>query len=205
MTATLPASNALLIATTNSGKIEEFNAMSRNFGLSFLSLTDVGINMEVRETGTTFEENAILKAEAYGETSKLVTVADDSGLEVTALGGKPGVLSARYAGLGATDAANIDLLLERLKDVPEDLRTARFRCVIALKAPHEPPKLYTGVCKGRITRIPRGEHGFGYDPVFFIPQIGKTMAELTPDEKNSISHRGHAVRGLAKELASSCE
>lgn len=165
-----------------------------------VSLADAGIEEEVPETGATFEENAALKATAYGAMSGMITLADDSGLEVQALGGEPGVRSARYAGEGASDAQRIALLLQNLENVPEDKRQARFRCVIALARPGEAPELFHGECRGLIARSPRGSAGFGYDPVFVLPELGRTMAELDVEEKARVSHRGMAAQGAVKAL-----
>ncbi len=165
-----------------------------------LSLTDAGIEVEVTETGATMEENASLKATTYARLSGLPTLADDSGLEVDALGGEPGVMSSRYAGENAGDAERVSLLLKNLEDVPAESRSARFRSVIAVAWPGRPVDLYTGECYGTIASEPRGASGFGYDPVFFLPEAGKTMAELSPEEKNRISHRGIAARKAAAAL-----
>ena len=159
-----------------------------------MTLAEVGVDAMVEEEGASLEENARLKATAYAALSRLLTLADDSGLEVDALGGEPGVRSARYAGNGASDRERIDYLLARLADVPEAKRQARFRCVIAIATPKGEVKLSEGECQGVITFAPRGEEGFGYDPVFYLPERGKTVAELTPEEKNQISHRGRAAQ-----------
>lgn len=159
---------------------------------------------EVEESGTTFEENASLKARHYARISGLLTLADDSGLEVDALNGEPGVRSARYAGEGASDRDLVAVILDRMKGVPQKKRTARFRCVIAVAWPSGRVELVEGVREGVISTEPRGENGFGYDPVFYLPERGKTMAELTPAEKNRLSHRAEAARkasGLLHSLA----
>ena len=165
-----------------------------------VSLNDIGIDDEVEETGETFEENAALKAETYARLSGLPALADDSGLEVDALGGEPGVRSARYAGEDATDADRIAFLLQKLENVPQERWSARFRCVIALAWPGEPTEFHPGACEGMIVPKPRGFNGFGYDPVFFIPRMNMTMAELASDKKNGISHRSIAVQSAAKAL-----
>ncbi len=165
-----------------------------------VSLNDIGIDDEVEETGETFEENAALKAETYARLSGLPALADDSGLEVDALGGEPGVRSARYAGEDATDADRIAFLLQKLENVPQERWSARFRCVIALAWPGEPIEFHPGACEGMIVPEPRGFNGFGYDPVFFIPRMNMTMAELASDKKNGISHRSIAVQSAAKAL-----
>ena len=166
----------------------------------FVSLDDVGVGEDVEATGATFQENAVLKSTAYCLLSGLLTLADDSGLEVDALAGEPGVHSARYAGEGATDGDRIALLLRNLRERPTPW-TARFRCVIAIASPGPEPqdggsesvRIFDGRCEGEIVGEPRGDNGFGYDPVFFIPGVDKTMAELTEEGKNGISHRSAAV------------
>lgn len=183
----------LLIATHNRGKLKELSSLLGGVPFELVSLSDVGIDHDVDETGSSLEENATLKAETYAGLSGLPTLADDSGLEVEALGGEPGVRSARYAGDDATDQDRIELLLKNLAAHPPPW-TARFRCVVALARPNRPVELYSGDCPGMIISQPRGDNGFGYDPVFLIPQAGKTMAELTSDEKNRLSHRSAAAR-----------
>lgn len=189
----------LLLATNNSGKIREFTNLLKGIPYEIVTPAELGIITEVEETGETFEENARLKATTFTAESRLLSLADDSGLEVDALGGEPGPLSHRYAGEVASDADRIDFLLEKLKDVPEDKRTARFRCVIAIASPDGTLELCSGECPGVITTEPRGRNGFGYDPVFYVTELGKTMAELTPEEKNRISHRARAAE-KAREL-----
>ncbi len=190
----------LLVATNNPGKLAELSSVLGGRGFSIVSLADLGIEHDVPETGATLEENAVLKATAYSEMSGLLTLADDSGLEVDALGGEPGVRSSRYAGEGASDSDKIAFLLRKLNNISEDKWSARFRCVIAVKEPGEPADLYTGVCPGRIVRATRGDNGFGYDPVFLLPELGRTMAELTQQEKNRVSHRGKAAQKAAEAL-----
>jgi len=188
----------LLIATHNQGKLKELSSLLEGVPFELVSLSDVGIAHDVDETGNTLEENATLKAETYASLSGLSTLADDSGLEVEALGGEPGVGSARYAGEGATDQDRIDLLLKNLADKPQPWN-ARFRCVVAIARPSEAVGLHSGECLGAIITELRGSNGFGYDPVFLIPQVSKTMAELTSDEKNRLSHRSVAAR-MAKNV-----
>jgi XTP/dITP diphosphohydrolase len=158
------------------------------------------VDEDVEETGSTLEENAILKATTYARLSGLRTLADDTGLEVEALGGEPGPLSSRYAGEGATDDQRIAFLHKKLQNLHEAPRGARFRCVIAVAYPGQAPDLYTGECYGEITDTLRGASGFGYDPVFLIPELGKTLAELSPEEKNQVSSRGIAARKAAAAL-----
>ena len=190
----------LLIATRNAGKLRELSEILGGLPYRIVSLDDLGIGEEVDEKGATFAENAALKAEAYCRLGGVLTLADDSGLEVDALGGAPGVRSARYAGDGASDADRAALLLANLAGTPDAERSARFRCVIAVAAPGAPTRLYDGVCEGRIAAEPRGEGGFGYDPVFCIPELGATMAELPSERKNRVSHRARAARKAARGL-----
>ena len=192
----------LLVATRNHGKLRELSDLLGSVPFELVSLADVGIEVDVEETGHTFEDNAVLKAETYRDLSGMLTLADDSGLEVDALGGEPGVRSARYAGPDATDSDRIQLLLKNLQSTPDATWAAQFTCVIAIASPGEETQLFPGSCRGRIVREPRGEHGFGYDPVFLFPDLGLTMAELTPEQKNEVSHRALAVRKAANALAS---
>lgn len=184
----------LLIATTNQGKFDEIAKLLAGCSFGLVSLSDLGIYSDVDETGLTFAENAILKADVYSRLSGILTLADDSGLEVDVLDGEPGVKSARYAGPSANDSQRIEFLIKRLKTVGGSQWKARFKCVIAVMQTGGSPKIFSGDCSGQIIEDPRGENGFGYDPVFFIPEMGKTMAELSPVEKNQISHRAKAVR-----------
>lgn len=193
----MPPTRKLLIATHNRGKLKELSFLLGGVPFELVSLSDVGIEHDADETGDTLEENATLKAETYARLSGLPTLADDSGLEVEALGGEPGVHSARYAGEGASDEDRIALLLKNLADYPQPW-AARFRCVAAIVRPGQAAELYSGECRGEIITEPRGDNGFGYDPVFLITREGKTMAELTSDEKNRLSHRG-AAAGKARD------
>lgn len=191
----------LLLATNNQAKVREYRSLLRDLPYELVTLAEQGLTISVPETGQTLEENARLKAVAVARASQLISLADDSGLEVDALGGEPGPLSARYAGPGASDRERIDYLLARLKDVPREKRTARFRAVIAIANPDGRTELSSGECRGYITFAPKGEHGFGYDPVFYVPDMGKTMAELAPEVKNQISHRARAALGVHAALA----
>ena len=195
-----PASR-LLVATRNSGKLRELTDLLGCVPYNLVSLSDLGIGQDVEETGHTFEENATLKAETYRDLSGVLTLADDSGLEVDTLGGEPGVRSARYAGPDATDADRIRLLLHNLSGLPQSDWTARFRCVVAIAGPGQQTKLYSGSCEGRIVCLPRGDNGFGYDPIFYLPQMGLTMAELSSEQKNRVSHRAAAALKAATALA----
>ena len=190
----------LLLASRNPAKVQEYSLLFHNAPLQLTSLAEEDINVEVSETGSSLEENAKLKAAAYAVDSRFLVVADDSGLEVDALGGEPGPLSARYAGADASDRGRIALLLSRLEGVPWEKRSARFRCVIAIGATSKVVGLCEGQCEGVITFEPVGSQGFGYDPVFYLPELGKTMAELSTREKNRVSHRGKAARRALKFL-----
>ena len=192
----------LLIATRNAGKLEEISRLIAGAPIQTVSLADVGVDREVDETGETFEANSTLKASTYARLSGLPTLADDSGLEVDALGGEPGVRSSRYAGDDATDADRVAFLLGRLQNEGRGPWRARFRCVIAIAWRHDDVELHAGVCEGMVIDTPRGSNGFGYDPVFLIPDLGRTMAELSSVEKNRVSHRGMAVRKAATALRS---
>jgi XTP/dITP diphosphohydrolase len=185
----------LLLATNNAGKLRELRQLlSKLSGVQLLSPQEIGLELEVRETGSTYAENASLKAAAFAKRSGLIVIADDSGLEVDALGGAPGIRSARYSPLpGATDSDRRALLLENLGGHPRPW-TARFRAWVAIAVPGEAIRQVEGICEGEIIPEERGDNGFGYDPIFWIPLKGRTMAELTDDEKNAISHRGNAVR-----------
>jgi XTP/dITP diphosphohydrolase len=194
----------LLLATNNKGKAREYKSLLEGVPFELVTPAEAGISTEVAEVGRSFEENARLKATTLAAESGLLSLADDSGLEVDALGGEPGTLSARYAGEGASDRDRISYLLTKLEGVPQEKRAARFRCVIAIATPRGEVEICSGECRGIITFAPKGNRGFGYDPVFYLPELGKTMAELSPQEKNKISHRGRAAekaRQLLKGLA----
>ena len=185
----------ILIATRNSGKMDEMSKMLSNSAYKALSLEQVRVFEEVEETGTTFKENAILKAETYGKLAGRLTLADDSGIEVDALGGLPGIYSARYGGDGKDDNDRNRLLLSNLNGIAEDELTARFRCAVALWNPIDDTVVaFEGKIEGRITRNAKGRNGFGYDPLFFFPEKNRTLAELSSQEKESVSHRGEAMR-----------
>ena len=190
----------LLIATHNPGKIKELSICMEQTPFELLSLSDAGVDLDVEEHGRTYAENASLKATTYADVSGFPTLADDSGLEVDALDGEPGIRSARYAGEDATDCDRVAFLLEKLNDTPHTHWTARFCCVIALARPRGTVELFSGQCDGLIVNRPQGTMGFGYDPIFKIPELGKTMAELRLDEKNRVSHRGRAVQSMVSTL-----
>lgn len=186
-----PELTTVVLASANRGKLEELQQLLGNC-VKVVSAIDLDITMP-EETGTTFEENATLKADAGFEQTGYVTLADDSGLEVDALDGRPGVYSARFAGESASDEENNQKLLTELADVPEGLRSARFRSAIAIRFDPDTLLVFEGSCEGAVGFEPRGTGGFGYDPLFTFPN-GRTMAELEPDEKNAVSHRGEAMR-----------
>jgi XTP/dITP diphosphohydrolase len=183
----------LLVATTNPGKQREYRALLREVPAEIVFPDELGITLEVEEDGATFRENAAKKARALARESGLLSAADDSGLEVDALGGEPGVRSARYAGPGADDPKRRKFLLEKLRPFPAP-RTARFVCVIAIASPAGEVSYAEGECRGEITFAERGTNGFGYDPIFQPEGYGRTMAELSLEEKNEISHRARAAR-----------
>ena len=191
----------VLIATNNAGKGKDFEALFTPLGIRVLTLNDIDGEIDVEETGVTFEENAILKAETVANLLGKIVIADDSGLEIDALGGAPGVYSARYAGNDSTDEENIDKALKALQGVPGKDRTARFRCVLAIAGPGIKTEVFSGNCEGVITEERQGTNGFGYDPIFYVPEKNCTMAMLTPGEKSSISHRGAALAKLQTKLS----
>ncbi len=191
----------LLLATNNQAKVREYHSLLENIPLQLVTLAERGITTVVDEVGESLEENAKLKAMLLAAEGQLLALADDSGLEVDALGGEPGRLSARYAGENASDKDRVNYLLLRLKGVPWEKRSARFRCVIAIATPDGEVEFCSGECQGFITWEPRGEQGFGYDPVFYLPESDKTMAELPLEIKNRVSHRGQAARKVYQLLA----
>jgi len=191
----------ILVATRNKGKMIELVKLLRPLEITLVSLNDLLIEEEIEETGKTFAENAIVKAERYGELGGLPTIADDSGIEVDALGGAPGIYSARYGGEGFTDLDRNNLLLKNVKKIPDSRLTARFRCVVALWVPGNKTVTFEGKIEGMIRRFPSGNNGFGYDPIFFYKPMKKTLADITSEEKEKISHRGYAVR-MAREYLS---
>ncbi len=192
--------HTLLLATSNPHKLKEFRAIFSDLPLRLLSLNDLQLDIDIEETGATFAENAELKARTYAQASGILTIADDSGLEIDALGGFPGVQSARYLGRETSYEERFRQILEQLKGLPMEQRTARFRCAIALAEPSGYSRVVEGVIEGVIANSPRGEQGFGYDPIFFLPELGKTFAELAPEHKNRISHRARAAQSARKLL-----
>ncbi len=196
----------ILIATHNVGKVRELTTILQGLGLTPVSLDEVGIAHDVAETGDTFRQNAVLKAIAYARLSSRLTLADDSGLEVDALDGAPGVYTKRFGGANLSQAQRNALLLDTLRDVSPGQRGARFRCVTALAGSDGTVLAVTeGVCEGVIASAPAGEQGFGYDPVFYLPAQGVTMAQLTAVEKEIISHRGRALRAMAPMLVQAAQ
>jgi XTP/dITP diphosphohydrolase len=196
-----PDRRTLVVATGNAGKAREIAAALAGLPLRVISLADLGVAADFEETGSTFARNARGKAAFYSERTGLPTLAEDSGLVVDALGGSPGVLSARFSGPGADDARNNRKLLRLMKDVPDERRGARFVCCMVLARGGRPVKQVTGRVPGLILRQARGSGGFGYDPLFFHRRLGRTFAELAPEEKNAVSHRGRAIRAMAAFLA----
>ncbi len=190
------ADKTIMIATGNMGKAKEFEKMFAKAGYQIKTMKDFPELPEVQETGQTFEENARLKAETIANILQCPVLADDSGLTVDALGGMPGIYSARFAGEQKSDASNNAKLLHELTDVADENRTAQFHCTLVFAAPQKESLVVEGIWNGRIARIPRGENGFGYDPLFIVDGLEKTSAELTPEEKNEISHRGQAMKKL---------
>jgi XTP/dITP diphosphohydrolase len=193
-------SRTLLVATHNQGKVREFAEMLSDLDLEWLSLDDIGLEKDVDETGQTFKENAILKAETYASETGYFTLADDSGLEVDALNGEPGIYTARYGGAGLDHEGRYRLLLKNMEGVKGDDRSARFRCVIGLATPDGLVGTAEGVCEGMIAEAPAGDGGFGYDPVFFLPDRGLTMAQVPSSVKHQISHRGRALKAIESLL-----
>jgi XTP/dITP diphosphohydrolase len=196
----------LVIATTNPHKVEEFRGLLAGLPFELVSLTDVGVAADVEETGATFAENAIIKAVAYAELTGLPALADDSGLEIDAMDGAPGVYSARWAGPDVTYAARNRMLVERLAGLPDEQRGARYRCAIAVAEPsHGLLGVVAGTLEGRIAEAPAGYGGFGYDPIFLVPDKGRTVGQMSAEEKSRISHRARAAlaaRPLLERLAS---
>ena len=188
----------IVAATNNKNKLREFKEILSPLGYQIISLKDLGLDIEVEETGTTFEENSLIKAKAVLKATGMASLADDSGLMVDALGGEPGIYSARYC--EGSDADRINYLLEKMKDIPDEKRTARFVSAITLMFTDGDIVTAKGTCEGKIAKAPSGKNGFGYDPVFYVEKYGKTFAELSAEQKNLISHRGNALSELQKQL-----
>lgn len=187
-----------VLASKNEKKLRELQDILKNLGVEVILQSEAGVDIEVEETGQTFEENAMLKAEAVRDATGMIAISDDSGLMVDALGGAPGVYSARYGGVGLDDTERFALLLQTMEG--ETNRACRFVSVICCAFPNGDRILARGECQGELLHEAKGEGGFGYDPVFYLPELGKTMAQLSKEEKNQISHRGNALRKLKKEL-----
>ena len=185
----------VVLASKNKHKLVEISEITKKFGIELVLQSELGIDIDVEETGATFEENSFIKAEAVTKATGLPALADDSGIAVDALNGEPGVYSARY-GFDDTldDWGRLELLLKNTENVPDGQRQAQFVCVITMVTPEGQVIQARGEIHGELTREPRGENGFGYDPIFYYPPFGKTTAELSPEEKNSVSHRGNALR-----------
>ena len=194
-------SRRIVLASNNPGKVREFNQLLAGSELQVVPQSEFQVE-EVDETGLTFVENAILKARNAAARTGLAAIADDSGLEVDALAGAPGIYSARYAGPAAGDRQNLEKLLEALSEVPDEQRTARFQCLMVyLRHAGDPtPRIFQGTWEGRILHAPQGDNGFGYDPVFYVPGEGCSSAQLAPDTKNRLSHRGQALQQLVAAL-----
>ncbi len=192
----------IVFATGNAGKVKEIQMILEDTGLQVVTMKEAGIATKIEENGTTFAQNALIKARtvAAAGTGQDIVMADDSGLVVDALGGEPGIYSARYLGEDTPYAVKNRNLIERLAGVPDERRTARFVCAIAAVLPDGKELLCEAAIEGRIGYEERGDHGFGYDPIFYVPEYGKTTAELTEEEKNRISHRGKALRLMKEEL-----
>lgn len=191
---------SLIAATKNKGKLDEITQLLARLPCDVISMSEVGIEDDIEENGSTFEENALIKARAVWKVTGGTVIADDSGLEADYLDGAPGIYSARYAGEGATDADRNRKLLDALEGVPADKRTGRFICVVALLFPDGSSLTVRGTCEGYIAAEPVGSNGFGYDPLFYVPEIGLTIAQMEANTKNSISHRGNALRKAAEHL-----
>ena len=192
---------SILIATKNKGKAKEFVELFANYGYDVETLLDFPEIEDVEETGLTFKENAFIKADTISKMFNRIVLADDSGLEVDALEGGPGVYSARFAGEHGNDQKNNEKLLDELRGLPLEKRTANFHCSLVLVVPGRTPLFVEGTVDGSILEEPRGENGFGYDPLFYIPSLDRGMAELTNDEKNKISHRANAIKQLEAHLS----
>ncbi|WP_243297424.1 XTP/dITP diphosphatase [Bacillus litorisediminis] len=192
--------NKVVIATQNKGKAKEFIDLFAPFQMEVITLLDLDEEIDIIEDGLTFEENAIKKAETISNKLNCYAIGDDSGLIVDFLNGRPGIYSARYAGEEKNDEANILKVLQELEGVPDKDRTARFYCALAFSGPGIQTKTVSGTCEGKILTEKRGSNGFGYDPIFYVEEYGKTLAELSKEEKNRISHRGNAIKKLSQVL-----
>ena len=190
----------MLIATNNSGKVDEYRRLLGCLPVELTTPSNEGVTEEPEESGDTFEENALIKARFYSEATDLPALADDSGIEVDALNGEPGVRSARYGGLPASDDDRNKLLLSNMSNVPWEKRTARFICVVAMVWPGDREETFQGACQGYVAFEPRGQEGFGYDPLFYYPNFGKTFGQVDAEAKDGVSHRGIAARKAVQRL-----
>ena len=190
----------IVFATGNAGKVKEIQMIMEDTGMEVLSMKEAGISVDIEENGTTYEENALIKAREVAKYTDAIVMADDSGLEIDYLNKEPGILSARYLGEDTSYRIKNQNLIDRLEGVPDEKRTARFVCAIAAVLPDGKELTTRATIEGRIGYEEKGSHGFGYDPIFYVPQFGKTTAELTEEEKNQVSHRGKALRLMKEEL-----
>lgn len=190
----------IVFATGNAGKVKEVQAILADLGLQVLTVKEAGICVEPEENGSSYEENALIKARAVAQYTQAIVMADDSGLEIDYLNGEPGIYSARYMGEDTSYRIKNANLIERLSGVPDEQRTARFVCAIAAILPDGRELTARGVIEGRIGYEEAGENGFGYDPIFYVPEFGRTTAQLTPEEKNQVSHRGRALELMKEQL-----
>lgn len=190
----------IVFATGNADKMKEIRMILEDTGMEIVSMKEAGIRVDVEEDGTTYEENALIKARAVAQYTDAIVLADDSGLEIDYLNKEPGIWSARYMGEDTSYRIKNKNLIDRLEGVPDEQRTARFVCAIAAVLPDKTELAVRGCIEGRIDYEEKGSHGFGYDPIFYVPAFGKTTAELTEEEKNQVSHRGNALRLMKEEL-----
>lgn len=188
----------IIFATSNEGKVKEIKEILKDFPIEVLSMKEMGVSTDVEENGSTFEENSLIKARALSKLTGLPALADDSGLEVDYLNGEPGIYSARYLGKDTDYSYKNNYIIDKLADAKGEERSARFVCVISLVLPDGREFVERGVIEGLIGYEQKGENGFGYDPIFYLPEYGKTSAEISPDEKNKISHRGKALTEMKK-------
>lgn len=192
--------NTVIVATQNKGKVKEIKEMLDDLGIDVKTMGEIGIDIDIEENGTTFEANAIIKAEALTQYTDAIVIADDSGLEIDYLNKEPGVYSARYLGKDTPYEIKNQIILDRLKDVPKSERTARFVCSIAMARKGMPTVTTTGIMEGYIGFNAEGKNGFGYDPIFFIEELAKSTAALSMEEKNKLSHRGQALRQMKEKI-----
>lgn len=190
----------IVVATQNKGKVKEIKEMLSDLRVDIKTMGEIGIDIDIEENGQTFEENAIIKAEAISKLTDAIVIADDSGLEIDYLNKEPGVYSARYLGKDTPYEEKNQIIIDRLKDVPKEKRTARFVCAMAMSEKGHPTITTQGVIEGYIGDHPEGSNGFGYDPIFFVDALGTSTANISAEEKNKISHRGQAVKKIAEQI-----